>query len=192
MKRIKALLLTALLIFGLMMIPLKTSAASYTIIKGDTLFSISRKFNMTVDTLMSYNGLKSTMIIAGDTLLVDCKTHIVKSGDTLFNISKQYGVTLTELRNINNKYDDLILVGQILYLPSSAIQAPAPTAPTTITYTAAEVDLLARLIMAEAEGESYQAKVAVGAVVMNRLKSPLWPNTVNSVIYQNINGYYQF
>jgi hypothetical protein len=38
--------------------------------------------------------------------------------------------------------------------------------------------------MAEAESESYGAKIAVGAVVMNRVKSPQWPNTISGVIYQ--------
>jgi hypothetical protein len=55
-----------------------------------------------------------------------------------------------------------------------------------------ELDLLARLITAEAQGEPYDTKVAVGAVVMNRVKSGEFPNTIKEVIYQNIDGYYQF
>jgi spore germination cell wall hydrolase CwlJ-like protein len=55
-----------------------------------------------------------------------------------------------------------------------------------------ELDLLARLITAEAQGEPYETKVAVGAVVMNRVKSSQFPNTIKEVIYQNIDGYYQF
>jgi N-acetylmuramoyl-L-alanine amidase len=46
------------------------------------------------------------------------------------------------------------------------------------------VDLLARLITAEAQGEPYEGQVAVGAVVMNRVKSPDFPNTIKEVIYQ--------
>ena len=45
------------------------------------------------------------------------------------------------------------------------------------------VELLARLINAEARGESYSGQVAVGAVIMNRVKSPLFPNTIAGVIY---------
>lgn len=45
-------------------------------------------------------------------------------------------------------------------------------------------DLLARLINGEARGEPYQGQVAVGAVVMNRVKSPKFPNTISGVIYQ--------
>ena len=54
------------------------------------------------------------------------------------------------------------------------------------------MDLLARLITAEAQGEPYEAKVAVGAVVINRVQSGVWANTIEAVIYQRINGYYQF
>jgi spore germination cell wall hydrolase CwlJ-like protein len=55
-----------------------------------------------------------------------------------------------------------------------------------------DVDVLARLIMAEAQAEPYEAKVAVGAVVINRLQSGQWANTVKGVIYQKSGGYYQF
>lgn len=46
------------------------------------------------------------------------------------------------------------------------------------------VDLLARLINGEARGEPYEGQVAVGAVVLNRVKSPEFPNTIPGVIYQ--------
>ena len=44
--------------------------------------------------------------------------------------------------------------------------------------------LLARTIHAEARGEPYEGQVAVGAIIMNRVKSPLFPNTVSGVVYQ--------
>lgn len=47
-----------------------------------------------------------------------------------------------------------------------------------------ELSLLARLISAEARGEPYLGQVAVGGVVLNRVKSPLFPNTIHKVIYQ--------
>lgn len=51
-------------------------------------------------------------------------------------------------------------------------------------YSSSDVKLLARLIYAEARGESYQGQVAVGAVVLNRVKSSSFPNTISGVIYQ--------
>ena len=47
-----------------------------------------------------------------------------------------------------------------------------------------DLNLLARLIHAEAEGEPFIGKVAVGAVIMNRLKDPRFPNTISEIIFQ--------
>ena len=54
----------------------------------------------------------------------------------------------------------------------------------TSGYSEADINLLARLIYGEARGESYVGQVAVGAVVMNRIKSSSFPNTMSGVIYQ--------
>ena len=51
-------------------------------------------------------------------------------------------------------------------------------------YTSSDLYLLARCIYGEARGECYEGQVAVGAVVLNRVKSPSFPNTVSGVIYQ--------
>ena len=51
--------------------------------------------------------------------------------------------------------------------------------------TSGDVALLARLISAEARGESYEGQVAVGAVVLNRIAHPSFPNTLSGVIYQS-------
>lgn len=60
---------------------------------------------------------------------------------------------------------------------SSSSQAPSG-------YTNPDYKLLARLIYAEARGETYQGQVAVGAVVLNRVRSSSFPNTISGVIYQ--------
>ncbi|MFR1190156.1 MAG: spore cortex-lytic enzyme [Oscillospiraceae bacterium] len=51
--------------------------------------------------------------------------------------------------------------------------------------SSSQVDLLARLISAEARDEPYSGQVAVGAVVLNRIKHPSFPNTLSGVIYQS-------
>lgn len=55
----------------------------------------------------------------------------------------------------------------------------------TTQSTSGDVDLLARLISAEARGEPYTGQVAVGAVVLNRVESPAFPNSMSGVIYQS-------
>lgn len=52
-------------------------------------------------------------------------------------------------------------------------------------YTSADYELLARIISAEARGESYLGQVAVGAVVLNRIEHPSFPDTLSGVVYQN-------
>ncbi len=65
----------------------------------------------------------------------------------------------------------------------SDTSASAVSASTTSSYES-DVELLARLIHGEARGEPYVGMVAVGAVVLNRVKSSKFPNTIAGVIYQ--------
>lgn len=64
----------------------------------------------------------------------------------------------------------------------SSSQATAAT-PTAVS-ASGDIDLLARVIQAEAGGEPYTGQVAVGAVILNRVKSPSFPNTLAGVVYQ--------
>ena len=52
-------------------------------------------------------------------------------------------------------------------------------------YSDADVELLAKVISAEARGESYEGQVAVGAVILNRVAHPSFPNSISGVVYQN-------
>ena len=56
---------------------------------------------------------------------------------------------------------------------------------STSTSNSTNLNLLAKLIYGEARGEPYTGQVAVGAVVLNRVKSSSFPNTISGVIYQN-------
>lgn len=66
----------------------------------------------------------------------------------------------------------------------------APPPPPDPRFSAADLDLLARLVHAEAEGEPYVGKVAVAASVLNRVNSWDYPNTIPEVIYQVVDGRY--
>jgi N-acetylmuramoyl-L-alanine amidase len=60
-----------------------------------------------------------------------------------------------------------------------------PTGSDTAQSSSADVNLLARLISAEGRGEPYEGQVAIGAVVLNRMKHPSFPHTLSGVIYQS-------
>lgn len=66
-----------------------------------------------------------------------------------------------------------------------AVQAAVTQQP----FSTAELELLARLVQAEAGGESFKGKVAVAATVLNRMQSTLYPNSISGVIYQVAYGY---
>jgi N-acetylmuramoyl-L-alanine amidase len=53
------------------------------------------------------------------------------------------------------------------------------------SYSNEDVNLLAKVISAEARGESYEGQVAVGAVILNRVAHPSFPDTISGVVYQN-------
>ena len=64
--------------------------------------------------------------------------------------------------------------------------ATGTAASTAVSgYSSSDYYLLARLISAEARGEPYSGQVAVGAVVLNRIEHPSFPDTISGVIYQN-------
>jgi N-acetylmuramoyl-L-alanine amidase len=104
-------------------------------------------------------------------------THKIQYGETYWKIAKGFGVPVTNLMKTNNRKP--LFAGQYMMLPNSP-------------YTAAEKDLMARLVHAEAVGEPYAGKVAVAAVIINRVRSADFPNTVKGVIYQIANGHYAF
>ena len=120
------------------------------------------------------------------------KTYTVKRGDCLCSIAQKCGESLNNLRKTNNKYSDDIHPGQVLRISVSPTITVHQTTNGAISYTASELDLLARLITAEAQGEPYNGQVAVGAVVVNRVKSNLFPNSIGAVINQTVSGCYQF
>lgn len=106
-------------------------------------------------------------------------THFVKSGETYWKVAQRHGLSVSYLKSINNKSSNALFVGQKLVLPHTTI-------------TQADKDLMARLVSAEAKGEPYAGKVAVATVILNRVDSVEFPNSVKGVVNQNVNGHYAF
>ena len=132
-------------------------AASYSVVSGDSLFTIGRLFGTTSTVLMQNNSLSGTTIYPGQVLQVPGTIYTVQSGDSLYLIAKKFNVSLTTLRKANNKWLDMILVGEKLVIPAgiTTSTSPATTTPAvnvgTSSLSAADMDLLARLITAEAD-----------------------------------------
>lgn len=96
----------------------------YTVAKGDSLYGIAKKYNLSVDELIKYNNLDSTNLSVGEQLLIPnignlSSTYIVKSGDSLYSIAKKYGISVDELKRANGLTTNNLSIGQTLVIPES-------------------------------------------------------------------------
>ena len=97
--------------------------------KGDTLYSISRKYNTTVDAIKNYNNLTSDTlsinkqdnnIVIGEVLKIpnvnkEAK-YIVKKGDTLYSIAKRFNTTVDKLIEDNKLIGNILSIGEELII----------------------------------------------------------------------------
>jgi len=97
-------------------------SGNISVAKGDTLYSISRRYNVPIKDLITANRLKAPYTLyVGQKLRLPLKQyHIVKRGESLYTISRMYNVDITTLSKVNNLQTPYSLsVGQKLLLPAS-------------------------------------------------------------------------
>ena len=95
----------------------------YVVTKGDSLWSIAKKYNMTVDELKSINNLNSNLLSIGQRLKIkgsndNQNIYIVQKGDTLYKIANMYETTVDNLKTLNNLKSNNLSIGQKLIVPS--------------------------------------------------------------------------
>jgi N-acetylmuramoyl-L-alanine amidase len=105
-------------------------------------------------------------------------TYRIENGDSLYKLSKEFGTKVDILKQTNDLQSDLILSGKTLWVPDTEAK------PMQNSRGQNDLYLLARLISGEARGEPYQGQVAVGAVIMNRLGSRDFPNTIAGNVFK--------
>lgn len=183
--------LVLLVVAMMLMIPIgQALAAMHTVQRGESLFNIGQRYGASAEEIKSANNLQTNTIKPGQQLTVPEKnSYTVKPGDTLFVIARNHGTTAPQLQQLNGLNGTAIKPGQVLRLPAAGQVSRGGQAANISN---ADFELLARLVKAEAESESHRCKVAVAAVVLNRVKSPEFPNTIAGVIYQRDGGRYQF
>jgi len=179
----------------------QASSTKYAVKSGDTLYLIARRHNLTVNELRVANGIWNDNLWVGQTLYIPKSTsgssgsvqdsYTVRSGDSLYLIATRYGTSVNALKSENNLHNNQIYPGQRLRIPQG--QNNGNSSQGKGSYSSSDLELLAKLVRAEAEGEPYEGMVAVAASVLNRVADPRYPNTIPEVIYQVVNGkHYQY
>ena len=103
---------------------------NYYIVKsGDSLWSISNRYGVSVNDIKNLNDLTSNNLSVGQVLEIPSSnqnnngnlenTYVVKSGDSLWNIANRFGTTVNELKSLNNLTSNNLSIGQVLRIPSS-------------------------------------------------------------------------
>lgn len=192
---------------GLMAAVSSVWAVEYRVRAGDTLGEIAQRFRVSVADIKARNGLTSNTIIVGDVLQIPTddegsagSTHTVRDGESLWLIALKYRITTDQLRRANGLRTDVLQVGQRLSIPGGATgdREERPTSGPRETTNREErreapvrgvsrehLEVLARIVKGEMPHDGcFEGKVAVAAVILNRVRHPAFPKTIPGVAHQ--------
>lgn len=124
-----ALFSALLILFSTQIGAAQQAQTSHTVQQGETLFSISQQYEVTIDELREWNNLESNNLQPGQILLIQKPgaeeriIHEVQPGESLFGISQQYGVTVSEIQEWNNMEGTTLEAGTdlIIYRKSQTV-----------------------------------------------------------------------
>ncbi|MCA1802829.1 MAG: LysM peptidoglycan-binding domain-containing protein [Rhodothermaceae bacterium] len=148
MKALRSTLILLIVLLIPVLLQAQTGDRNHTVQAGETLFSISREYNITVDELRRWNNIRNNTIIVGQRLIVSAPSrtaapsrttgpatgsgdqlqHTVRAGETLMAISRRYRIDVNEIRRANNLQSDALSVGQVLAIPTGG-EVPATPQP---------------------------------------------------------------
>ena len=160
-KKITVLLMSLVCLItmtAVWLVPSASTAGAAHIVKGDTVANIKA-----VQTRLSDLGYYNYKI---DGLWGWRTTNAVK------NFQRDYGLTQDGI------------VGSWTERSLKITLNSSSSSSSSSSVSSSNLDLLARCVYAEARGEPYTGQVAIAAVVLNRVESPSFPNTISGVIYQ--------
>lgn len=95
---------------------------TYVVQKGDSLWSIAKKYGINVNELKEYNNLTNNTLSINQKLLIpqteNYITYTVKSGDNLYDLANEYNTTVDAIKTLNSLSSNLLSIGQVLLIPS--------------------------------------------------------------------------
>ena len=104
--------------FGSSFVPREENGVSYEVKKGDSLYSIARKFNTSVEKLKKENQLVSNNLSIGQVLKISTMTspnsYVVQKGDSLYSIANKFNTSVDDIKKKNGLTSNLLSIGQVL------------------------------------------------------------------------------
>ncbi|MFP4661650.1 MAG: LysM peptidoglycan-binding domain-containing protein [Halanaerobiales bacterium] len=164
----------------------------YFVQTGDTLSSIASNFDISTEEIRKLNTLKDGVLTVDQKLYINIPdysginydfvlNYIVEPGDNVKILSGKFGVSPWELRDYNNIRYNHIIPDRQLKIP---FQVTDGSMKQSMQITEEEMELLSRAVYSEARGEPFEGQVAVAAVVLNRVRSSVFPDNIEEVIFQ--------
>lgn len=102
----------------------ETDYVVYEVQRGDTLYSIARKYNTKVDAIKSYNNLMSDILSIGQIIQIPLNPvnevydeYLIQKGDTLYSIARRFNTTVNDILAINNDLSSILSIGKTIKIP---------------------------------------------------------------------------
>ena len=156
---------------------LLTIILGLTLIETICIYKKNKEQNTTLETLSKYGSRGNEVI--------QIQTKLKRWGFYTGNIDGIYGTQTVNAVKYFQRKNGLTVDGIAGPATLKAMGITSSSTSSSSSNYNSNLNLLARLIYGEARGEPYTGQVAVGAVVMNRVRSSSFPNTISGVIYQS-------
>jgi len=182
-KRARITIASFLLIFTLTSLAAaENRPVSHTLAKGETLYSVSRKYNVPYEALAAANNITDPTKMKIGTVLVIPSVHKVSKGETLYGIARQYGVSLNELlaaNKINASY--MLKIDDSLVIPGKSDESEGQNnlIPTTTQGSIASQGPSTQNLPAQSPGTTMQVPPSQTAVPSSQSGAALTPGTTS-------------
>jgi murein DD-endopeptidase MepM/ murein hydrolase activator NlpD len=167
---------------------------AYVVKKGDSLFSIAKRFNVSIDTLISTNQMKDASILQIGTVLkvpnMNGIYYRVKKGDSLSSITSRYGVEMNKLVDVNELDSSIIYADQRLFVPGARLSdwERAEALGTLFKYPAR--GRISSTMGFRIDPFTKKRAFHAGIDISNRVGMPIYASQSGKVIFTGYKGNY--
>jgi len=167
---------------------------TYTVKKGDSLFGIARRFNISIDTVISANGLKNAYYLGIGTKLkvpnISGVYYRVRKGDSLSSIASRYKTDINKIADINDLPSSVIHVGDVLFVPGGTLTSWERASALGNLFKKPTTGRLTSRMGFRKDPFTGKRAYHVGIDIANRRGTPVYAAQSGVVVYTGYRGNY--